>query len=347
MVNNRTYHIIGAGIAGLYAAKLLKEKDPLSSIVVYEAAQKIGGRCGSFFDSDLNCSCDNATHVVLSCNKKARNLLGKNRFIHKIRFWDLRKYSFTPSFLCLPQVNSAIFNTTQPSWRSFLYVLLKLFPFFNLKAYFSTGDLQESLCDPLLSYVDDIHYGCVWQNFKTDGKHISELIFSNKTISPAPQDIIISAIDSYHYNHIMSGFDFNYNPICNVIFRTSMTLTLPGNLRMLGLKNAVSHWLFCSSNYTSVTISHFNNSVEPSFLWNEICQIRHYNAAFLPSYKVMTFPLATIAQNRQNNQMRPISCRTAYDNLFICGDWTMKNQPCCIETALNSAVRLAQAISKN
>ncbi len=347
MENNRTYHIIGAGIAGLYTAKLLKEQDPLSSIIVYEAAEKIGGRCGSFFDSDLNCPCDNATHVILSCNKRAKKLLGSKLFTHKIRFWNFNKNSFIPSFLCLPEINSAVFNTRQPNWRSFLFVFFRLFPFFNLRAYFSTGDLEESLCAPLLSYVDDIHYNCVWQSFKADDNHISQLIFSHKTISVAPQDIIVSAIDSYHYNHIMGGFDFDYNSICNIIFRTSMTLTLPENLKMIGLKNATSHWLFCSSNYTAVTISHLNDSVDSHSLWNEICQIRHYNAAFLPAYKIMTYPLATISQNKHNNQIRPISCRTVYDNLFICGDWTMKNQPCCIETALNSAVRLAKIVFKN
>ena len=38
------YHIIGAGIAGLQTAQLLKCKYPQAQIIVYEAAKHIGGR---------------------------------------------------------------------------------------------------------------------------------------------------------------------------------------------------------------------------------------------------------------------------------------------------------------
>ena len=46
-------HIVGAGVAGLAAAVALSaERRPIS---LYEASQLAGGRCRSFFDSELGC----------------------------------------------------------------------------------------------------------------------------------------------------------------------------------------------------------------------------------------------------------------------------------------------------
>ena len=55
---------------------------------------------------------------------------------------------------------------------------------------------------------------------------------------------------------------------------------------------------------------------------------------------------ATIKQDYKNNNLRPTSACTMYDNMFICGDWTMKNRPCCIETAIESAIRIGNIFSK-
>ena len=72
------YHIIGAGIAGLQTAQLLKRKYPQAQIIVYEAAKHIGGRCFSFSDTKLAATLDNATHAVLRGNSLAAKLLGKD-----------------------------------------------------------------------------------------------------------------------------------------------------------------------------------------------------------------------------------------------------------------------------
>lgn len=344
MESNCTYHIIGAGIAGLYTAKLIKEKHPLSTIIIYEAAEKIGGRCSSYFDKDFNCSCDNATHVILSCNKLARSLIGKKAFRHSVRFWDFARHKFISPFSCLKEISLAIFNTPSPDWDSVLYALRKLFPFIAPKAYFSEGDLVDILCSPLLSFANDIKFGYVWKGIEAEGHHITKLIFNKKTIEIAPQDKIISAIDSLHYHQLFGEYDFEYSPITNIFFRTSMALTLPQNIKMLGLKNAQSQWLFCTSDYCAVTISYSASQPDARSIWKEICTIRDYNSAFLPEFKGRTFPYATIKQDKINNAKRPKSARTKYDNLFICGDWTMKHQPCCIETALQSAKRVVKYI---
>jgi squalene-associated FAD-dependent desaturase len=59
-------HIIGAGLAGLAAAVRLASRDV--RVVLHEAAPQAGGRCRSYFDSQLGMSIDNGNHLVLSGN---------------------------------------------------------------------------------------------------------------------------------------------------------------------------------------------------------------------------------------------------------------------------------------
>ena len=59
-------YVIGAGLAGLSAATALAEKHV--EVQVLEAAPQAGGRCRSYFDSQMNQVIDNGNHLVLSGN---------------------------------------------------------------------------------------------------------------------------------------------------------------------------------------------------------------------------------------------------------------------------------------
>ena len=345
MENKRIYHIIGAGLAGLYTAKLLKEYNPAAYVIVYESAEKIGGRCQSFFTSEFGCQVDNATHVLLNCNSLAQSLIGKECFQHIIRFYDIHHTKFIPILRALDDVHLAVFNSPHTSYRQKFYLYCQLFPFWGLKAYFSGGDLESRLCRPLLQYCDEIRYGWIWKDIRLSDTFVYQLIFNKGSVNILPNDIIISAIDSYNYHKIIGGFDFEYSSICNLFYRTSMPLTLPHNCRMLSIHGGKSQWLFSTSQYSSVTISNSGTAnIHPRDIWQEICTIRDYNSAFLPTYQIRNFPRATICQDERNNAKRPVSATTSFQNLFICGDWTMKNRPCCIETALQSARRVCNTI---
>lgn len=347
MENRPTYHIIGAGVAGLYTAKLLKDYSPNAYIIIYESTEKVGGRCKSSFSEELGCQTDNATHVILSCNRFARALIGKKSFPHLIHFFDLRKNKLIPTFCARKEIYLSVFNSLHPSLWQKLYMYVKLFPFWGLKAYFSCGNLENTLCRPLLRYCDEIRYGWVWKDIKAADSCIYQLIFNKGIINISPTDKIISAIDSFNYNKIMGGYDFNYNAISNIFYRTSMPLTLPQNNKMLGICNGKSQWIFSAPQYSAITISNSGSiTIDPREIWQELCSVRNYNSAFLPSYQVRHFPRATINQDRYNNTKRPNSAKTKFRNLYICGDWTMKNRPCCIETALQSAVRVCHVLKR-
>jgi squalene-associated FAD-dependent desaturase len=62
-----TVYVIGAGLAGLAAAVALAGRG--LRIVIIEAAPQAGGRCRSWFDSQLDDVIDNGNHLILSGNK--------------------------------------------------------------------------------------------------------------------------------------------------------------------------------------------------------------------------------------------------------------------------------------
>jgi len=69
----RTFHVVGAGLAGLSAAIRLGEAG--ETVVVHEAAGQAGGRCRSYHDPALDMEIDNGNHLLLSANHAARAYL--------------------------------------------------------------------------------------------------------------------------------------------------------------------------------------------------------------------------------------------------------------------------------
>ena len=62
-------HVVGAGMAGLAAAVALAQQG--WPVRLYEAGPHAGGRCRSFFDTELGCRIDNGNHLLLSGNTAA------------------------------------------------------------------------------------------------------------------------------------------------------------------------------------------------------------------------------------------------------------------------------------
>ena len=62
-------HIIGAGISGLACAVRVVKAGGTATL--YEAAGQAGGRCRTYYDSQLKAEIDNGNHILLSANKAA------------------------------------------------------------------------------------------------------------------------------------------------------------------------------------------------------------------------------------------------------------------------------------
>jgi hydroxysqualene dehydroxylase len=66
-------HIVGAGLAGLAAAVELTGSG--RRVCLHEAAPHAGGRCRSYFDTEIGCRIDNGNHLLLSGNRAALDYL--------------------------------------------------------------------------------------------------------------------------------------------------------------------------------------------------------------------------------------------------------------------------------
>lgn len=73
MAEERTVHIIGAGLAGLSAALQLSLMG--QKVLIHESAPYAGGRCRSYFDKELDYRIDNGNHLVLSGNVAVQDYL--------------------------------------------------------------------------------------------------------------------------------------------------------------------------------------------------------------------------------------------------------------------------------
>ena len=82
-------------------------------------------------------------------------------------------------------------------------------------------------------------------------------------------------------------------------------------------------------------------------IWKEIDALRGVDSAFMPEYKISRYQKATIKQDTANNLLRPQNALTEFSNVFIAGDWTMKNYPCCMEIAVKSAQRAVKTALKS
>ena len=81
-----TVHIIGAGLAGLSCA--LKCQNAHKKVVIYEASPQAGGRCRSYFDTELDLLIDNGSHILLGGNSETLsylNQIGSRDLITEIR----------------------------------------------------------------------------------------------------------------------------------------------------------------------------------------------------------------------------------------------------------------------
>ena len=68
-------HVVGAGLAGLAAAVWLAAEG--RSVQLHEAAPQAGGRCRSYFDTEIGCRIDNGNHLLLAGNRAALDYLSQ------------------------------------------------------------------------------------------------------------------------------------------------------------------------------------------------------------------------------------------------------------------------------
>ena len=353
------YHIIGGGIAGLTAAKYIKKRNPQAYVVLYDAAEQLGGRCFSYVDKKLGAKVDNATHALLRANTEARKIRGAGaRFSHSMFFYDLKSGKlYKRPWRFWRELIVAMCNTSPSivSKRILLKIAAKIFPFVGAQqVYFSENDLSEYFINQHCQYIDEFKSGYIIKEIEHHKFRLNKLIFARQAVTVERGEKVILAIDALNARRVLGDdvAEMEFSPIINVHFKTSTALTLPQLKHCIGVAGGVAQWVSVSGNIITATISYATEYMHiPAIdlarqVWQDICRIRGVQPAFMPEFRVLKYPRATLLQTPENNALRPESCFTKYSNLFIAGDWTMKNWPCSIEAAARSGKRAATAATK-
>ena len=344
-----TYHIIGAGLAGLFCARQIKQQKLKAKVILYEASVTAGGRCYSYEDKKIVNKLDNATHVICAANKEMKKFIGAKEWEPDICFWDATKNNILSlqknmhKYLLLSICNTAADMVAKPIVKT---IIKKTFPwtYNKRKIYFSKQDLSQRIVNNLSAFADKIEYECKLEKIETQFGRAAQLNFNRKQVEIGAEDKVILALDNHNYAKIMNEQELPHNSIINLFYKTSEKIYLPKNASVIGVVNGIADWIFVSGNILGVTISNANNQQETLSdlaieVWKELDRLRGVNSAFMPQFRAFKYRYATISQDEKTNSLRPDSARTIYPNVFIAGDWTMKNHPCCMETAFLSAKR--------
>jgi len=120
----------------------------------------------------------------------------------------------------------------------------------------------------------------------------------------------------------------------------------PGTEPMIGLIGGTVEWIFSFPDRISVTVSGADRLLDTDrqalaeTLWAEVAQVLNMPAE-LPPWQVLKERRATFAATPEQARKRP-PARTAWDNLFLAGDWTDTKLPATIEGALRSGFAAAE-----
>ncbi len=352
-----TYHIVGGGIAGLACAFAVKQKCKHARAVIYEAGSQLGGRAFSYKDEKFNCLLDNAVHAIVGANKFMARFIHKEEWLQKPYFLDVAsKELSTNCFAHLPLLIKSFCNTSADEVDKKIkkHILFAGFPYHKnrRKVWFSKQNLSQRIINLLSGYADEVHLNCRLKNIAKQFGLAAQLEFEKKQVDIGANDKVIIALDNPNCSKLLNVPLLEHNRIVNIVFLTSQTIFLPKGASVIGVENGVSDWLFSNDGLLFAVISDYQADAKDLNnlavkVWEELDEIRGVNSAFMPPYKAFCFNHATIRQNAENNKKRPVNASTEYPNVFIAGDWTMQNHPCCMETAVKSAYRAVRNAMKS
>ena len=349
MSSNITYHIVGGGIAGLSCAWLLKQKRPDIHTIIYEAGEHLGGRSYSYFDKSFSQTLDNSVHAIIGANKFMSQFIKKDEWNRNCIFFDLSTCKIDTSVYANKELLFKSFcNTTatdiSPEIRR--NILYSLFPFTKSKSkvWFSKQNISQRIINILSGYADEIYLNSKLHKICAQFGMAAQLDFGHCQVDIGSHDCVIIALDNLNCSKILSTIPLEHSSIVNIIYKTSQTIFLPQGASFMGVVNGSFDWLFSNNNLLTAVVSDYRSDREGLSdlavkIWSEIDKIRGVNSAFMPPFKAILSKNATIKQNMINNSHRPDNAFSQYPNVFIAGDWTMKDYPCCMETAFKSAQR--------
>jgi len=220
----------------------------------------------------------------------------------------------------------------------------------------ASPSLSEAFIEPAIAYLQKrgaaICLDYRLRKIEFTGNHVIGLDFGDAQIPLSARDQLILAVPAPVASDLMPGLiaPQNHRAIVNAHFKIVPPAGIPP---ITGVVNGTIEWLFCFHNRLSVTISSADRLLElpretlAAQIWRDVAKVTQISAplpASLPPWQIIKEKRATFAATVTENARRPKS-KTAFDNLWLAGDWTDTGLPATIEGAILSGNRAADAIA--
>lgn len=355
--NDITYHIVGGGLAGLSCAYFLKEKHKNIKVVVYEASPYLGGRSYSQFDEKFDTQLDNAMHLILGSDKFMSRFVKDDEWSYQTCYYNINdgNAEFTVSknkeLLMQTILGDGYKDIALPIRKK---SILNSFPFTKNKCrfWFSNQNFSQRVVNLLSAYADEVHLNYKLQKILSQFGIAAQLQFTKDTVDIGANDKVILALDNASCSKLVDVQKLEHDQIINIIYHTSQTIFLPKGVSFMRIEGGLADAISVKDNILTAIINKSVSDKEnlanlAAKVWSDLDKIRGVNSAFIPPYKAILCKHAIIRHDAKNNDNRPDDALTNYPNVFIAGDWTMKNHLCCMETAVKSADRAIKTALKS
>lgn len=354
MLKHPVCHIIGGGISGAACAYFLKMMNPDIYSVIYEAKEFLGGRSYSQYDDEWKMYLNNSAHVVLSSDKFMRKFVQDDEWRQNIFFLNMANMNGNTSIADnMDIITKKICNLKNEQVadriNKFIEKTFKLPKFKSPHFYSFNNDLNQRVINVLAAYADEVHCSCKLTKIIFRSDRVNTLCFGNRKVKLDKDDKVIVAVDNVTSAELLGFPKLEQTSSVSISYYTSQTVFLPQGVSFVGIKGGVTDWITTSSNVITAQICDYDSQFATLdklaiHVWGEVSQVRGVNSAFMPSYRVELNKNMSIKMDEKNNNLRPDNAKTKYSNVFICGDWTMKNYPCTLETAVMSGRRAVKTM---
>jgi squalene-associated FAD-dependent desaturase len=214
--------------------------------------------------------------------------------------------------------------------------------------------LGETLIAPALATLQQrsasVRFEHQLRAIKFGEGRIAALEFAEETIALERDDAVVLAVPPYIAAALVRGLSVptEFRAIVNAHFRIDPP---PGQLRIIGVLNATTEWLFAFPGRLSVTVSAGDRLIDApreelaKTIWSEVATVAGLPADPMPPWQIVRERRATFAATPEQDAKRP-GAVTSWRNLVLAGDWTNTGLPATIEGAIRSGNRAADVVGR-
>ncbi len=223
------------------------------------------------------------------------------------------------------------------------------------RPWIALGGLSAALVDPALERLAQLGVTChpSWRLVQVEREigRVTALRFDSGRVEIGADERIVLAVPPYIAAELLPGLSVpaGARAIVNAHFRLDEAVRLPGGRPLLGVINGTVQWVVARGDIASITVSAADALLDVPAdellrrLWSDVARVLERPEAAMPPVRLIKERRATFAQTPANQKYRPRT-ETAWQNLFLAGDWTDTGLPATIESAIRSGVAAARAV---